>query len=364
MSPANSDVQFHVVPVHSLSTIETLWQALEGRHCSSFFVSWTWIGTWLRQLPKWIHPLLLQVNRGGHPIAAAILIRRRAKRMGFFGVRQLHFNATGESAYDCVTTEHNDFVGKVDATVWSDLLAWFARGEAEADELFLPGICRPARDFVTAECRLLDKKREMPGFACELSRTPLLHSLSSNSRQQLRRSIRACEGLGMLRIEAARSTDQALFWFGELKMLHVRHWTNQRKSHAFENAFFEYFHVALIEAGIATGRVNVRKISAGLQVLGYLYDFMSDGRISAYQSGFNDDWRKLRPGYVAHALAMEQVAAAGCHEYDFLAGDNRLKRSFASRTYELGWHCFRRPSALVWLESAAIRAIRQRQGEP
>ena len=39
---------------------------------------------------------------------------------------------------------------------------------------------------------------------------------------------------------------------------------------------------------------------------------------------------RLKPGLVTHALAIEQATRAGFAVYDFMAGENRLKASFAS----------------------------------
>ena len=79
------------------------------------------------------------------------------------------------------------------------------------------------------------------------------------------------------------------------------------------------------------------RVSAGDRVIGYLYNFLHNGIVSSYQSGFDDADRRLRPGYVCHALAIGHYAAAGMSEYDFLAGANALKRSYGSETYDFYW---------------------------
>lgn len=86
------------------------------------------------------------------------------------------------------------------------------------------------------------------------------------------------------------------------------------------------------------------RISAGDRTIGYLYNFIRNGTVSSYQSGFDDSVRGERPGYVCHALAISHYAAAGVQHYDFLAEPNRLKQSFGSERYELYWASVRRPT--------------------
>ncbi|HEX4081206.1 MAG TPA: GNAT family N-acetyltransferase [Rhizomicrobium sp.] len=310
-----------------------------------------------------MRPLLLNAKRDGEVVGAAILVPRTERRRAVLKVRQLHFNSTGDPAFDCITIEHNDFVACADAQreLWPAFLGWFAR-QTEVDELVVPGIADGATD--EAPRGLLHSVTPMTAFACELppgGRDAILARLSANSRQQLRRNFRDCEALGPLRIEVATSVVEALAWFTELKALHVASWTRRGRRHAFHFPFFEIFHRALIDADTPEGRVRMRRISAGAHVLGYLYDFRRQGHVCAYQSGFGGVFADLRPGYVSHLLAMEQDAREGMQTYDFLGGENRLKTSLKTERYDLCSYRFARPGPGLFLESAA-RATRKRFG--
>jgi CelD/BcsL family acetyltransferase involved in cellulose biosynthesis len=206
--------------------------------------------------------------------------------------------------------------------------------------------------------------RTQPGFLRALGGQSLEDGLSRNTRQQLRRNMRECEKLGPLCIEAAASSEAALTWFAELKALHVRSWTRRGRRHAFHYPFFERFHRALIETNVSGGSVRLWRVSAGSSVLGYLYEFLHDACVYSYQSGFDDSHADLRPGYISHALAMEQSGWHGVHAYDFLGGENRLKHSFGNQRYVLGWHHFGRPTTSLRLEAAALRMISRVRRRP
>jgi len=184
-----------------------------------------------------------------------------------------------------------------------------------------------------------------------------MSSLSRNSRQKLRRNIRDYEREAPISIQVARDTQTALEFFSQMKVLHICSWTRREKRHAFKSPFFETFHRSLIRAGVANGTVDLVRVSAGDRAIGYLYNFLRNGSVSSYQSGFDDADRRLRPGYVCHALAIAHYAAVGMLEYDFLAGANALKQSYGSERYDLYWSRIRGRKVAVQIEGI-MRKIR------
>jgi len=363
-APPNQEdakIEFSLEPVVALSAVETLWRKLEAAGDNSFFVSWTWIGTWLRCLPEAVKPLLLTASRDGETVGAAILIERIQRRRFVVHVRQLHFNATGLPELDCITIEHNGFAGDSSPGLWPAFLEWFAR-ESGADELVVPGMADGAIADMQGRMTLLHDVFKMPGFASALifrDVEGVLGELSSNTRQQLRRNLRALHQMGELRCEAASTPGEAFETLAALKELHIGSWGARGKPHAFRWPFFEQFHRALIFEGLSKGSVQLLRVSAGTVILGYLYNFRHRDREYAYQSGFDKSKSRLRPGYVSHLLAMTKSASVGETSYDFLAGDNRLKRTFGRKMYEMHWHRFSKPTFGLRLEMAARSAIRK-----
>jgi CelD/BcsL family acetyltransferase involved in cellulose biosynthesis len=116
------------------------------------------------------------------------------------------------------------------------------------------------------------------------------------------------------------------------------------------------FHQALVRRLWEANAVDLLRLSAGDADIGYLYNFKARGKVYAFQSGFAyaPDAR-LKPGLVTHACAMEHYARDGWREYDFLAGDARYKRSFASRSRTLLWTTTYRDKR--WMR-AVVRAWR------
>lgn len=307
------------------------------------------MGTLLRLLPS--APLVLEGRRNEAVVALAMVWPKQAMLRHLLPVRQLWLNATGEPEHDCIFIEHNGLATS-EADPWPALLDWFAA--ADADEFVLPGIDQPASaagDLI--EAGRSDRAWRLP--LKDVADRGLEALLSRNARQQLRRSQRAYDG--PLTLERASDVATALDYFAGLRELHIQSWNRRGRRHAFAAPFFEVFHRALISAGVEEGVVDLMRISSGQRVLGYLYNFRRNGSVYSYQSGFDDSDPALRPGYVCHALAIVHYATAGLAYYDFLAGSNRLKETFATEQYEMYWRHYRKPKAGFRAEAFARTAV-------
>ena len=365
MQPANGffrdppALSFTIEPLPPLEVLGPMWKRLDATGPHSFFLTWTWIGTWLRCLPSPPRVMLLRVTWEDETVGLSVVAMKRGIRSGV-PVTQAWLNSTGDPAYDCITIEHNGFASSGVRTdnLWSALQDWLAVGSPAADEFILSGV--DAEQLLRGE-RVPNVESREYGYRAPLANFTTLEgftsSLSRNSRQQLRRSIRAYECKGPLTVEVARDTQSALTFFAQMRALHIRSWTRRENRHAFSNPFFETFHRSLIRRGVTNGAVDLLRVSAGDQAIGYLYNFRHSGTVSSYQSGFDDVDGQLRPGYVCHALAIAHYAAAGMSSYDFLGGTNQLKQSFGPQRYELCGYRLHKKTPLFRADILARRVV-------
>jgi CelD/BcsL family acetyltransferase involved in cellulose biosynthesis len=349
-------IRFAMKSTVSVENAAALWLHLEQESAPSFFTSWKWIGNWLRCLPPHVRPQLLIAERGDRVVGAAFLVSRQEWRRGILKVRQWHFNATGEPSLDCLTIEHNGFLSAANEkmALWPAFLRWFAQ-QRNVDELVLPGAVDGEVGDVPADTRLLHRKTSSPAFMRRLGQggvDEILAGLSRNSRQQLRRNLRDWQKEGVLSCTVADSVETALQWFDALKALHIRSWDDRRRPHGFRYPFVDKFHGALITNGTGCNTELV-EVRAGPSPIGYLYNFRNGETVLAYQSGFDYSQADRRPGYVSHLLAMAKSAESGMRTYDFLAGDNQLKRTLGDVSYVICSHVFAQPRLGLRMEAAA-----------
>jgi CelD/BcsL family acetyltransferase involved in cellulose biosynthesis len=338
-----TDMQCVLGPTEPAEALESAWRDLEQTSSSSFFCSWMWLGTWLSNLPSEARPLTVRLLRG-RQTAGLGLVGHRTGRRAVFAERRALLNATGDKALDSITTEHNGLVGE---TNWPLVAGCVMR---QFDEFTLPGVSGALPREKGEHEGFLRVARAAPAYRVRLEAVRAcggdLDYLSRNAREKLRQSGRKYESFGGIALDEAPDVRTALTYFSALKELHVASWTRRERRHSFEFPFFEQFHRDLISRHHASGATELLRVRAGTKILGYLYNFRYRGTVYAYQSGFDDIDPRLRPGYVCHALAIARHAAAGAETYDFMAGHNRLKQSFANQTYEMIWHRFRRPLIL------------------
>ncbi len=349
-----------------MPVLEGEWRKLEAAGSPSFFTSWHWMGTWLAAVPPTSRPRLLRGVAGGETIALALLgERQNRRRRGLVGSRALYLNETGDPRFNSPMIEHNGVLAAAgyETAVWQALLAWFEELRGEADELHLSGSLWRWPDEALEARGLLRNETAVPSYAVELWRLatsggepdPLL---SANARQQLRRAVRSYEQIGPLRLAEAGTLGEALNFFDAMKALHCASWERRGKPHAFSGGFFEPFHRLLIERTFSEGGTQLLRASAGEQIIGYLYNFRLGSCIYAYQSGFADADRRKRPGAVTHALAIRHAFQSGASIYDFMAGHNRLKASFATRCEPMLWQVVQQPRLAFRLEDYGRRLKR------
>jgi len=322
----------------------TRWRALEAQADASFFQSWSWVGS--RIAERFPDPVLLEAIEGDDTVALALF-----NRAGGLGGDTLWLNETGHATWDTPYVEFNGPLIRRDRTdlaatclaaalrlpigprrgwgrrlVLSGINATLA---AVAEDLAGHTLARqPAK--VSPWVDLAAIRAAGRGFA---------DTVSSNTRYQLRRSVRRYTEVGPIVVTPAQDTAQAFAFLDALATLHQESWTRRGQPGAFSLPFFRDFHRDVIAAAHPRGEIDLLRITAGIETIGYLYNFHFNGVVMAYQSGFayrpGDNQRK--PGLTCHALAIEAALTDGLAAYHFLAGEDRYKTSLGNAAQELHW---------------------------
>lgn len=323
-------------PAPEPAALEREWRALVDRSDASFFLSWPWIGTWLERSPAAVW--LARIARSGETIALALLGERR-RGLGPLAVRTLHLHATGEPHADRIAIEHNDLLAargfefSARLALLDRLLGRSRRRRPRAVVLPMVGEAMEAaavaaglrsRRRAETRCAVVDLE------AIRLWGHGYLGVLSPGTRAQIRRAARLYGERGALRVEPAVDVAQAIAWLEPLGELHEARFKAKGSAGAFAVPGFVEFHRSLLTRAWPEGTVEILRVGAGAETIGYLYNFLWRGWVGYYTSGFvyTDD-NRLKPGLVAHWLAIERHLAGGARTYDLMAGESRYKGSLA-----------------------------------
>ncbi|WP_456379551.1 GNAT family N-acetyltransferase [Thiolapillus sp.] len=350
--------------------VERIWKPLLAKSTASFFLSWEWISTWLETLPGSEKVDLIVGYANDEPVLAYFLGRRRFTRRSFFRYRLAALNSTGDEYLDELTIEYNGVlvIPQFGTDVIQEIIN---RGADEWDELYLPGL-------TGGLCAEIDHLRESvdPGFIIEVETDSSSHYveldkvrnvsmdyaglLSSNRRQQIRRSIREYNKNGEIRIDVAQTAGEALQMLEALAELHQREWIQRGKEGAFANSYFRDFHSSLVRKYFDSGVIQLIHIYTDQTTIGYLYNFIQEGDVLFYQCGFNYTGSShARPGLVSHYFAVLLNAELGHEKYDFLAGDSQYKKSLATNAERMIWVRLKKKSIRSWIEGCAYRTYRK-----
>jgi CelD/BcsL family acetyltransferase involved in cellulose biosynthesis len=166
----------------------------------------------------------------------------------------------------------------------------------------------------------------------------VLEGLSSNTRAQVRRSIRRYEARdGALSLRRAQSLAEAREAWELAGTWHRARWPDS----GFNNPQFMNFHATLLKRGFDHGAVRLYRVAFGdetIAVCHYLCEggaLGEGGTVRFYLQGVRPEADgHLKPGLTAHCVLMQHFLDEGWDSYDFMGGDSRYKRQLADRRRE------------------------------
>jgi hypothetical protein len=285
-------------------------------------------------------------------------------------MRGLQLHMTGDTGQDVITIEYNGFLvaedlaGRLEADAIAFLLSGLTIDGHRCEELHLKNVPAVLEKSVRASGFRFREIQHKPSWRIDLADIraagkQYLDCLSANTRQQIRRSMRLYEKRGRLEIARARDIPEALSFLDGLKELHQRYWTGRGEPGAFVFPFFAGFQLRLIQTCMDHGTVELLRISAGTDVIGYIYNLVYRGHVYQYQSGFRYEGDpRLKPGLVSHCLCIDRHLREGSQVYDFMAGDARYKANLGKPGPDMVYLLAQRPTWSLQLEGA-LRDARQ-----
>ncbi|MEH6949895.1 GNAT family N-acetyltransferase [Nitrobacter sp. NHB1] len=332
--------------LRDVAGLEGHWKELEARATHSFYLSWLWIGTWLRHLPKGAEPHVLTARELGKIVGLAIVCRRRTWRLGPRSRMRWLLNETGDARFDRLFIEYNGILAErasADAITVACLEVLMQRLR-HSDELVLSGIdpsvelaarCAACFTDLVTDVKVADTAPWVDFTEVRRKGGDYRATLGRNTRQAVSRSMRLYAERGSIEYRTMETTSEALAAFDELISFHRSRWGRKGP---FANPGFRSFHDDLIAHGVPIGAVRISRTLIGDRTIGILYNFVHQGHVLNYQSGFfyEQDGR-LKPGLVSHVLSIEDSLLRGERGYDFLAGPAGHKSRLANAENSMKW---------------------------
>lgn len=327
-------------PSQDYEKIKRYWLELAQACQHNYFQSWGWIHNWLKSLPEensvYCNITLKENDAGTKPVIGFFVGYKNYLRFKCLPVKAAYLNEVGNTVYDQLTIEDNDILSTEETS--HQILDLLQQGSlAQRSEFHFHWASENLRNKLTPLYpKRLVQESVWPNYYVDLEEIrkkgcDYLSLLSSNKRQQIRRSIKEYKKFGELNLEKAGNPDSALVMLNELSNFHQAAWTNRQHPGAFSNQYFMEFHRQLIVNRFSSGEILMVKISVGANPIGYIYGFIYGEEFLYYQSGFKyESSNKLRPGLVSHYLLIEDLLPKTVQRYDFMAGEDNYKKSLST----------------------------------
>jgi len=372
MSPLNVQIS----PLAHVSELEEKWRSLEKRAERPFFLSWTWIGSWLETFAE--RPWLVEVkDASGGVVGLGLFCENKETRAKVIRARQLRLHETGNPDHDVITVEYNTLLTEpgMEQAVWfAAISALQGPGAPGWDELIIGGGSSDSEDLFSQLGLTLRRRAEAGSAYVDLAALReagaedaegYVATLGKSTRSQIRRSMKLYRERGPLSIDVAGSYGEAEQFIAELAPLHEAKWNAVGKLGATQKADYMRFHRHMMQraySGEVDNGVEVLRARAGDHVFGYVYNFIDRGTVYFYLSGFAfEEDNRLKPGLVTHALAIEYHLKNGMKSYDFMGGDNRYKTSMGQPGPDIVSYALQRRTLPMVMEGG-LRGLKARLG--
>lgn len=332
--------------------LKQVWSELEAKADASFFLSWSYIETWVNTLG--VNSALLRVTDSNGTVGLVFYCTHTTRKHGI-KTHQIWLNRTGDPQKDQIWSEFNDVLclrGR-EESVRSFMLSYLERHFPHIDE-FVLGVSKSSIKNTPIPNALMQRiiwesnSYSLPLFDKYAKSDEYLSTLSKNTRHQIKRTQKILEKNGPVTLIAASSIEEALDTFDAAGELHKQRWPSTQSG--FNNQDFTQFHRALITNAFSQGTVDLLTMKVGETPICYLYNFIYKNYVYFYLSGiqYSPD-NRVKPGLLVHSLAIKHYAKRGMKVYDFMGGSSQYKQSLSHQTESLIITSFhrKRPDFLI-----------------
>jgi len=354
-------------PLTQIIQLQSEWLELQARSDARYFQSWGWISCWLEEIALNQNVTLIRVRQDDVLVGMGLFVTASLLRRAIIRADVMFLNEYPVDDNDMVI-EYNGLLAQTgcEADVSQHCLQYLSQHYPLIDEFHFGAQSQLAYDGIaSSEVMNLRHRIEKKSQTWQVDLTNLtsgldayLETLSKNSREQIRYSYRQYERNSSLTFQVAEDVEQALTYFDALKIYHVKRWQEKGEPHAFSGKW-EAFHRAIIRQRFSDGEIQMIKLANEEQEIAYLFNYVWNKRVYVLQMGFNySENHRLKPGYLAHTLAVVFNRDNGMLVYDFMHGYSRYKSSLSNMSETLTWSVFQRPCLRFKFERAITRLVR------
>jgi CelD/BcsL family acetyltransferase involved in cellulose biosynthesis len=156
--------------------------------------------------------------------------------------------------------------------------------------------------------------------------------LSSNTRYNLSRRLRALTAPGVTQFRKAQSDEEVSSILHALREMHAARWRAVKLPSRYTDDTYFAFHCEVARELLRRDRLRLYALSHADEPIAILYCYRYDRTIYYYSGSFDSssEYSRYSPGNVLRALAIKDAIESGCVEFDFLRGDDDYKAQWCN----------------------------------
>jgi CelD/BcsL family acetyltransferase involved in cellulose biosynthesis len=343
-------VELHLLNHDDIKAIELEWLELELRSSCHVFLSWDWIGPWIKQSEGPFY--ILKALRSEQVVALAFIFERERKALGFYPIRQWWLNRTGDDEYDQVWIEYNDFLidKAFECEVRTSLITFLAQRKGW-DEFIIGMVSSNVEqhfELLSSHKRYLIEDSGYQINLREIVTSYLKDILSRNTRQKINQSQRLLEKQGVMKFNVLTLCNEKLEALDCIEKFHRKRWEITQTPSGFTNPIFSQ----TIKEQVKSDKMEIARLTLNEEPIGYLINYLYKEKVYFYLSALDGKFNgKIKLGMYLHTLAVEYYRKCGISIYDFLAGKSLYKKSLSHKSYQHNLCCYSKNDPILILEN-------------
>ncbi len=322
----------------NLERAEKIWTHLHEQDSNaSAFMSWEWIKNWMKYFSENREMQLVYAeDSNGHPIAMLPIMIEPATAMGFSIASKIQI--LGSDSLAC--SEHLGFLLREDAdtTIIDDLLSFLwkqHRGNSYLLFSEMDSLSRDAKIIIDWTQNTNVRQQIKTKGGCWQTQLPdswdeFLAKLSSNFRQQIRRSIRKIDNSPSLSAQQITDRNEVRAAADKLAELNLKRMSGKGVNSCFNSAEMRDFFIDMTADMVCANKAWMDVIYSDGEIVAATLHLVDSTSTAYYQGGFNEGFAKLRPMVVLFGKAIQRAIDNNCEIYDFLGGNEAYKQRWGA----------------------------------
>lgn len=366
ISEGNVQVSIERFNISDFKVLEEQWLQLEEFAKTSFFLSWKWIGCWLKTVANGEKIYLVKAQQNNLIVGLGLFVEQNIIRHNVIPSKQWYLHRTGKEEKDQIWIENNGFLlsepdkNVANNAIWDYLLAQ----KNNVDEYIVYVAKKSSFDHLTINNKKYNSVNENSEIGYKIPLTDMaslddyLTTRSKNTRRQFNQSLKHISKQGDIKFSIIKNENDQIELIENAKHWHIEKWNKTPTPSGFSNEEFNLFHKKIITTSHPSAKTIMAKLTINDNLLGCLYCLTHEKKVYFYLSCFKPFTdNKMKLGLIMHILMIEWLISKNIHysEYDFLAGDARYKSSLSTIKDEYLKFTFQRNAFKFLIEKKLIK---------